>query len=230
MLARYYSSSLGRFMAVDPGNDISPQDPQSWNKYAYVRNNPMNRTDPTGTLGLDGGLIQYEWKASGGQITPTAPLTGSFSKAFLDKTVNTANGGSVRVQVLYAEGEKTAGGKLTGETGIVKATINSGTTTSGPAAGVKGQVEIKVFTTEATGIAGSDGAKLQADASVVKVGADVKVPVGSGTMSAGGEVIVCGAGGGGGLDTTKGTEAGIEAVPGIGGSIHGGPVKSDPKK
>jgi len=48
MMARYYSSSLARFMAVDPGNDTQLENPQSWNKYAYVRNNPLNSTDPTG--------------------------------------------------------------------------------------------------------------------------------------------------------------------------------------
>ncbi len=48
MLARYYSSSLGRFMAVDPGDDTAAEDPQSWNKYAYVRNNPLAYLDPTG--------------------------------------------------------------------------------------------------------------------------------------------------------------------------------------
>jgi len=48
MVARYYSSSLARFMAVDPGDDTDLEDPQSWNKYAYVRNNPINNTDPTG--------------------------------------------------------------------------------------------------------------------------------------------------------------------------------------
>jgi RHS repeat-associated protein len=52
MMARYYSSSLARFMAVDPGDDTDPEDPQSWNKYAYVRNNPLNTTDPKGTQGM----------------------------------------------------------------------------------------------------------------------------------------------------------------------------------
>jgi len=48
--ARYDSSSLGRFMSADP-IFIMPQkliDPQQWNLYAYVRNNPLNLTDPTG--------------------------------------------------------------------------------------------------------------------------------------------------------------------------------------
>jgi len=48
---RYDSSSLGRFMSSDPGNAGAVNaDPQSWNAYAYVRNNPVNLTDPTGAV------------------------------------------------------------------------------------------------------------------------------------------------------------------------------------
>jgi RHS repeat-associated protein len=45
--ARYNSSSMGRFMSPDPlgGHRI---DPQTLNKYVYVRNNPVTLTDPTG--------------------------------------------------------------------------------------------------------------------------------------------------------------------------------------
>jgi RHS repeat-associated protein len=50
MMARYYSSSLGRFTAVDPGDDANQQEPQSWNGYVYVRDNPIDSTDPTGQL------------------------------------------------------------------------------------------------------------------------------------------------------------------------------------
>ncbi len=47
--ARYYSSKLGRFYSVDPENyGASEDDPQSWNAYAYSRNNPALYTDPTG--------------------------------------------------------------------------------------------------------------------------------------------------------------------------------------
>ena len=46
---RYYSSILGRFMSADPyGLSVHPKDPQSWNKYAYVQNDPVNFNDPTG--------------------------------------------------------------------------------------------------------------------------------------------------------------------------------------
>ena len=53
MLARYYSSSLARFMAVDPGNDTQLEDPQSWNRYSYTRNNPLRYTDPDGKALVD---------------------------------------------------------------------------------------------------------------------------------------------------------------------------------
>jgi len=35
-------------MAVDPGDDTDAENPQSWNRYAYVRNNPLLYADPSG--------------------------------------------------------------------------------------------------------------------------------------------------------------------------------------
>ncbi len=47
--ARYYGSSMGRFMSPDtPFVDQSPGDPQSLNQYSYVQNNPLTNTDPDG--------------------------------------------------------------------------------------------------------------------------------------------------------------------------------------
>jgi RHS repeat-associated protein len=52
--ARYYNSNLGRFWTPDPymannGGPGDPADPASWNRYAYVRGDPVNRVDPGGT-------------------------------------------------------------------------------------------------------------------------------------------------------------------------------------
>ena len=45
--ARYYGSTMGRFMSPDPmGGHL--EDPQTLNRYAYARNNPTSLTDPTG--------------------------------------------------------------------------------------------------------------------------------------------------------------------------------------
>jgi RHS repeat-associated protein len=49
MLARYYSAGLSRFMSVDPNpNSVELQNPQTWNKYSYVANNPILYNDPRG--------------------------------------------------------------------------------------------------------------------------------------------------------------------------------------
>ncbi len=48
--SRYYGSALGRFTSPDPigFGGAKPRDPQSWNQYAYARNNPLLYTDPDG--------------------------------------------------------------------------------------------------------------------------------------------------------------------------------------
>ncbi|HEX6096959.1 MAG TPA: RHS repeat-associated core domain-containing protein [Thermoanaerobaculia bacterium] len=47
MHARYYAGALGRFLSRDkvPGETARPQ---SWNRYAYARNNPVTFIDPDG--------------------------------------------------------------------------------------------------------------------------------------------------------------------------------------
>jgi RHS repeat-associated protein len=46
---RYYSSQQGRFTTRDPYL-ATLGDPQSWNRYAYVANDPINQTDPDGLV------------------------------------------------------------------------------------------------------------------------------------------------------------------------------------
>jgi RHS repeat-associated protein len=49
MHARYYVPALGRFLSMDPVGG-SAANPQSWNRYSYVRNNPLQFIDPTGAV------------------------------------------------------------------------------------------------------------------------------------------------------------------------------------
>ncbi|MGB6874554.1 MAG: RHS repeat-associated core domain-containing protein [Candidatus Acidiferrales bacterium] len=50
-LARYYDTRTGGFCSADPveGN---PEDPESWNHYAYALDDPVNLIDPSGQLSL----------------------------------------------------------------------------------------------------------------------------------------------------------------------------------
>jgi RHS repeat-associated protein len=99
--ARYYGSSIGRFMSPDDGRDQDPSDPQSWNLYSYVRNNPLVHIDPdghspcgdteaSGALHGVGSGLDTGSDSNGDQVAPecaTAPEGGA-----ADTTTVHANG------------------------------------------------------------------------------------------------------------------------------------------
>jgi RHS repeat-associated protein len=48
---RYYDTQLGRFHTPDPyAPSAKPSKPQSWNRYAYAANDPIDNSDPTGLI------------------------------------------------------------------------------------------------------------------------------------------------------------------------------------
>jgi RHS repeat-associated protein len=56
--ARYYSNAFGRFTTADlPFADQHKQNPQSWNLYAYCRNNSLTSVDPNGRGVIDISFI-----------------------------------------------------------------------------------------------------------------------------------------------------------------------------
>jgi RHS repeat-associated protein len=74
--ARMYQPRAGRFTAVDPvfsGALI----PASWNRYAYVLNDPLRFTDPSGETFC---LECVSWVVTGGGTTITVQVVGSYER------------------------------------------------------------------------------------------------------------------------------------------------------
>ncbi len=61
-LKRWQVPPLGRWLTPDPAGKgaVHLDDPQTWNAYAYVRNNPTTLTDPSGLLTPAGGIDPFE--------------------------------------------------------------------------------------------------------------------------------------------------------------------------
>jgi len=82
--ARYFTSTFGRFMSPDePLLDQEARDPQSWNLYGYVRNNPLNNTDPTGNACVQNADGNFQDNDSGGQSCADA---GQAQEVFVNST------------------------------------------------------------------------------------------------------------------------------------------------
>lgn len=73
--ARYYSSSMGRFLSPDWSARVAPvpyaklDNPQSLNLYSYMLNNPLSGFDPDGHAGTCGGSDGSSCKVTMTQIT-----------------------------------------------------------------------------------------------------------------------------------------------------------------
>jgi len=105
---RYYSSTIGRFLSSDPlGMSARLLNPQTWNLYAYVLNNPIKFLDPDGleaaqatqvrTVTVDlGRYIQPKWDEIG-PATNFLPLPNM-------KGGSEADAGGIEAQVNYQYG------------------------------------------------------------------------------------------------------------------------------
>ncbi len=71
--ARYFTAPLMRFLSPDPGNaGADPTDPQTWNAYAYVRNNPLAFVDPSG---MGSAVPCQSQNSPAGCIPPTTDVS-----------------------------------------------------------------------------------------------------------------------------------------------------------
>jgi RHS repeat-associated protein len=96
--ARYYRNVTGRFGTVDPVMNVRAAllEPQRWNRYVYVGNNPLGRLDPDGQDW--GDLFRGIGIGAVNTVVGTAVMAG---RAFIqDPTLSTEVGGA-----LAGEGE-----------------------------------------------------------------------------------------------------------------------------
>ncbi|MBI5934477.1 MAG: RHS repeat-associated core domain-containing protein [Chloroflexi bacterium] len=70
--SRWFDPTLGRFMSPDTIVPTSTQGTQAWDRYAFVNNNPVRYTDPTGH-GVDCGMGE---NCMGSQTNSNDPPTG----------------------------------------------------------------------------------------------------------------------------------------------------------
>jgi RHS repeat-associated protein len=76
MNARYYDSTLGRFISADPLVP-EPRNPQSWDRYAFAFNDPVNNTDPTGHTPESPGDEWWKLRYPGITVLPEVVVTAN---------------------------------------------------------------------------------------------------------------------------------------------------------
>ena len=112
--ARYFSGALGRLLSPDPHNaGADLMNPQSWNAYAYVVNNPLNATDPSGLV------------ACMGRSGPQAHINGGLGPCGGDYGDAGGGGGGVSIDGgepidpgLFGSGGSGGSGIAGGESGV----------------------------------------------------------------------------------------------------------------
>ncbi len=78
MHARHCSPVTGRFLSVDPSGESRKLDkPQSWNRFAYARSNPVTRFDPDGRADKGSGFEDEIETACGNVACPSGDAVGT---------------------------------------------------------------------------------------------------------------------------------------------------------
>lgn len=87
MHARFYNAQWGRFLSVDPVLDVehAKQNPQGWNRYSYVENNPVNATDPNGRCSSVLSCAGWGTGAVGSALGVTLRLIGTAAAMYLSQ-------------------------------------------------------------------------------------------------------------------------------------------------
>jgi RHS repeat-associated protein len=117
MNGRIYDPTLGRFLQADPFIQ-APSNSQSYNRYAYVLNNPLSYTDPSGYFSIGkffkkywrviaaavaGGALTGAIAGAAGGLVATGSLKGTLTGAFTGAVF-----GAIGGQIHGAEGTSSA--------------------------------------------------------------------------------------------------------------------------
>jgi RHS repeat-associated protein len=105
MNGRVQDASTGRWLSADP-TIPDPTSAQSYNRYTYVGNDPLDRTDPSGmcTLGLFGSDCQI-WKSAAAAVASVqAAIAPIFGKG--QTSVNTPTHASTSERIANEEAQK----------------------------------------------------------------------------------------------------------------------------
>jgi RHS repeat-associated protein len=111
--ARYYQSQTGRFTSPDPLMTLEENlfDPQRWNRYSYVRNNPLRYTDPDGRTLVKLGITLAKIVYKGGDVYSTVEGIVESAKTIADSQSTWTERGIAGAQLA---------GELTGVSDLLK--------------------------------------------------------------------------------------------------------------
>jgi RHS repeat-associated protein len=94
MNARVYDPDIGRFLSPDPTIPY-PNNPQSFNRYSYTQNNPLNRVDPDGFQDANAqGAVSPEENNSNTKSTTDVSTDNKEAKATAQGANNPKQGGT----------------------------------------------------------------------------------------------------------------------------------------
>jgi uncharacterized protein RhaS with RHS repeats len=132
MLARYYGAGLSRFLSTDPvGGKV--RQPQSWNRYAYVLNNPLAYIDPSGE-----SVEKVELKTEGENKVPNpsatqgTALSQEDTKTLGPKETSTSVLNAVNVEATVSEGDSPGNYEFRQEAATVAVVEGAGSTSVNP--------------------------------------------------------------------------------------------------
>lgn len=116
--ARWYLGGMARFYSPDPAGIMKQKliDPQQWNMYSYVRNNPIRLTDPTGMYLTNCGSLNAKScaskvKAIDSYVAKLAQSNNDRDKA-IAKTLGTSQDTNNGVTISFVAAFKNAQGAV----------------------------------------------------------------------------------------------------------------------